>query len=249
MVKLEAKTGRWLKGIEDDKFVILNILQAIDIDDPKQVEDFQAEDHLSDDDLDALQNITLLADRKIQDYRSIETDIRDGLRREKAGTDEEESTIYWAAVDLKSTFLSPNRFIWLTEALFWTDCMGWTSVCHSFDTWRSADWNDRLVGSIKLLVELIALNNGKPIETIRSSAPFKISPFSFRQTSIFVVSPRILCGNPHKWIPLFSCRSSRAVHTITRQRVGNHLVLSWCNRKRQRCARLFSSLLLLPSAI
>lgn len=78
-----------------DEFASLKALQALDTDDPQQVEDFKTEHHLSDEDLATLQSITLPPDRKIQDYRSTYNDIRDWLRREKAGKEKEESTIDW----------------------------------------------------------------------------------------------------------------------------------------------------------
>jgi type I restriction enzyme R subunit len=78
-----------------DEFASLKALQSLDTNDPQQVEDFKAENHLSNEDLTALQNITLPADRKIQDYRSTYNDIRDWLRREKAGKEKGESTIDW----------------------------------------------------------------------------------------------------------------------------------------------------------
>jgi len=81
-----------------DEFASLKALQSIDMDSPEQVEDFKAEHHLSDDDLATLQSITLPADRKIQDYRSTYNDIRDWLRREKAGSENEQSKIDWTDV-------------------------------------------------------------------------------------------------------------------------------------------------------
>ena len=78
-----------------DEFASLKALQDLDTEDSQQVEDFKAEHHLSDEDLATLQSIKLPADRKIQDYRSTYNDIRDWLRREKAGKEKEESTIDW----------------------------------------------------------------------------------------------------------------------------------------------------------
>ena len=59
------------------------------------MDDFKARHYLSDEDLTALQAITLPAERKIQDYRSTYNDVRDWLRREKAGAEKEKSTIDW----------------------------------------------------------------------------------------------------------------------------------------------------------
>ena len=81
-----------------DEFASLKSLQALDTNDPQQIEDFKAEHHLNDEDLATLQSITLPADRKIQDYRSTYNDIRDWLRREKAGDEKEQSTIDWTDV-------------------------------------------------------------------------------------------------------------------------------------------------------
>ena len=81
-----------------DEFASLKALHGLDTTDPQQVEDFQAEHHLSDEDLATLQCITLPADRKIQDYRSTYNDIRDWLRRKKAGDEKEQSTIDWTDV-------------------------------------------------------------------------------------------------------------------------------------------------------
>lgn len=78
-----------------DEFASLKALQTLDTEQPQQVEEFKADHHLSDEDLAALQSINLPADRKIQDYRSTYNDIRDWLRREKAGKEKEESSIDW----------------------------------------------------------------------------------------------------------------------------------------------------------
>jgi len=78
-----------------DEFASLKALQSVDMTDPAAVEAFKAKHYLSDDDLAALQAITLPAERKIQDYRSTYNDVRDWLRREKAGAEKEKSTIDW----------------------------------------------------------------------------------------------------------------------------------------------------------
>ncbi len=78
-----------------DEFASLKALQDVDMNDPAAVEAFKAIHYLSDDDLTALQAITLPAERKIQDYRSTYNDVRDWLRREKAGAEKEKSIIDW----------------------------------------------------------------------------------------------------------------------------------------------------------
>lgn len=65
------------------------------MDDPEAVEAFKIQHYLDDDALAAMQSIRLPADRKIQDYKSTYNDIRDWLRKEKAGAQQDESTIDW----------------------------------------------------------------------------------------------------------------------------------------------------------
>ena len=78
-----------------DEFASLKELQTIDTSNPDAVEAFKAQHYLSDDDLAALQNIRIPPERKTQDYRSTYNDIRDWLRREKSGKEEEASNIDW----------------------------------------------------------------------------------------------------------------------------------------------------------
>ncbi len=78
-----------------DEFASLKELQSVDLADPAAVEAFKAKHYLSDDDLTALQAITLPLERKVQDYRSTYNDVREWLRREKAGAEKEKSTIDW----------------------------------------------------------------------------------------------------------------------------------------------------------
>jgi type I restriction enzyme, R subunit len=78
-----------------DEFASLKELQSIDMTDPAAVEAFKAKHYLNDDDLNTLQTITLPTERQIQDYRSTYNDVRDWLRREKAGAEKEKSTIDW----------------------------------------------------------------------------------------------------------------------------------------------------------
>ncbi len=78
-----------------DEFASLKALQNVDINDPAAVEKFKAIHYLSDDDLAALQKITVPSERKIQDYRSTYNDVREWLRRKKSAHDKEASTIDW----------------------------------------------------------------------------------------------------------------------------------------------------------
>ena len=78
-----------------DEFASLKALQTIDMNDAEAVEAFKAQHYLSDEDLAALQSVRLPPERRIQDYKSTYNDIRDWLRREKAGNEQDQSTIDW----------------------------------------------------------------------------------------------------------------------------------------------------------
>ena len=78
-----------------DEFAGLKALQTVDITDTKALEEFKAVHYLSDEDIAAMQGIKVPADRTIQDYRSTYNDIRDWLRREKGGKENEDSAVNW----------------------------------------------------------------------------------------------------------------------------------------------------------
>lgn len=78
-----------------DEFTNLKALQALDVNDPNAMEQFKATHYVSDEDIEAMQEIEMPEDRAIQDYRSTYNDIRDWLRREKAGKDKEKSSVDW----------------------------------------------------------------------------------------------------------------------------------------------------------
>lgn len=78
-----------------DEFTNLKVLQTIDVNDPESIEVFKETHFVTDEDIAAMQNIEVLPERTIQDYRSTYNDIRDWLRREKKGKETEESKIDW----------------------------------------------------------------------------------------------------------------------------------------------------------
>lgn len=78
-----------------DEFTALKELRAIDINDSESIEAFKETHFVTDEDLAAMQEVDILTDRAIQDYRSTYNDIRDWLRRERSGKEAEESTIDW----------------------------------------------------------------------------------------------------------------------------------------------------------
>jgi type I restriction enzyme, R subunit len=78
-----------------DEFAALRALQTVDATDPEALEAFKVKHYLNDEDLAALQAITMPAERKIQDYRSTYNDVRDWLRRERSSAEKEKSKIDW----------------------------------------------------------------------------------------------------------------------------------------------------------
>ncbi len=78
-----------------DEFTNLKALKTIDVNDTDALEVFKETYFVTDKDIAIMQEINLLPERMIQDYRSTYNDIRDWLRREKSGKESEESTIDW----------------------------------------------------------------------------------------------------------------------------------------------------------
>lgn len=78
-----------------DEFTHLKALQAIDINDPQAIEAFKEAYFVTDEDIATMQEIEILPDRTIQDYRSTYNDIRNWLRRERGGKEEEKSKVDW----------------------------------------------------------------------------------------------------------------------------------------------------------
>ena len=78
-----------------DEFNHLKVFQTIDKNDVEAIEEFKNTYFVSDEVIASMQNIELLNERVIQDYKSTYNDIRDWLRREKNGSAAEESKIDW----------------------------------------------------------------------------------------------------------------------------------------------------------
>jgi len=76
-----------------DEFASLRQLQEIDERDEIALAAYKELHQLTDDDVAELKSVQMPTDRKIQDYRSTYNDIRDWLRREKAGKEQVESAI------------------------------------------------------------------------------------------------------------------------------------------------------------
>ncbi len=78
-----------------DEYSHLKALQAVDLNNPNAIEEFKNSYFLTDEDVKEMQQIEVLSDRTIQDYKSTYNDIRDWLRREKEGVVIEKSKIDW----------------------------------------------------------------------------------------------------------------------------------------------------------
>src|SRR5690606_7929846 len=78
-----------------DEFNHLKAFQAIDSSNPEAVEAFKEENFLTDADIRFMEDMEVLPNRIVQDYRSTYNDIRDWIRKEKSGKENEESTLDW----------------------------------------------------------------------------------------------------------------------------------------------------------
>jgi len=103
-----------------DEFTNLRELQAVDLSDSKAVEAFKSMHFVTDEDIAAMQNVEVLPERSIQDYRSTYNDIRDWLRRDKKGKESAESKIDWDDVVFEIDLLKSQEINldYILELLF-----------------------------------------------------------------------------------------------------------------------------------
>ena len=78
-----------------DEFTSLKALQSIDLEDDEAIEVFKSTYYVTDEDIEAMKDVSIPEDRTVQDYRSIYNDIREWLRKERAGREKEELGIDW----------------------------------------------------------------------------------------------------------------------------------------------------------
>lgn len=78
-----------------DEYSALKALQTVDITDPNALEEFKSTHYVTDEDIAVMQEIQVLEERTVQDYRSSYNDIRDWFRREKTGEEKGVSSIDW----------------------------------------------------------------------------------------------------------------------------------------------------------
>ena len=78
-----------------DEFGTLKALQTLDMADEVAVEAFKVAHYVTDEDIQAMQEIEVLQERLVQDYRSTYNDIRDWIRRKKSDDDKDKSGVDW----------------------------------------------------------------------------------------------------------------------------------------------------------
>lgn len=78
-----------------DEYTHLKAMQTIDLGDADAVEAFKNTYFVTDEDIQDMQLVEMLPDRRVQDYKSTYNDIRDWLRKEKESTAAEKSKIDW----------------------------------------------------------------------------------------------------------------------------------------------------------
>jgi type I restriction enzyme R subunit len=92
-----------------DEFTKLKVYQGLDKNDPKALEKFKATYYVTDEEIEVLKETPFIGERTIQDYRSMYNDIREWLRREKAGKEKEESSIDWDDVEFEIDLLKSQE--------------------------------------------------------------------------------------------------------------------------------------------
>jgi type I site-specific deoxyribonuclease, hsdR family len=78
-----------------DEFAALQALQGVNLNDENAVREFKEKFYLSEEDLQEMQSIKVPSVRALQDYRSTYNDIRDWLRKERAGERKEAQKMDW----------------------------------------------------------------------------------------------------------------------------------------------------------
>jgi type I restriction enzyme R subunit len=166
-----------------DEFVSLKALQSVDINDTQALENFKAQHYLSGEDVATLQAIRLPSERKIQDYRSTYNDIRDWLRREKAGNEKDRSITDWDDVVFEVDLLKSQEINldYILELIFEKNKMVKDKVSLVEDVRRviRASLGNR--AKEKLLVDFI---NQTDLDRIRDKASVIDAFFTFAQAEL-----------------------------------------------------------------
>lgn len=81
-----------------DEYTHLKRIKAIDPADLEAIEAYKQANYLTDEQVERMQHLEVLDDRKVQDYRSTYNDIRQWRKKESEGQQPEESKIEWGDV-------------------------------------------------------------------------------------------------------------------------------------------------------
>lgn len=81
-----------------DEFTALKALQEVNASDAEAMMAFREEYYLSEEQLERLQTLSVIPERRLQDYRSSYNDIREWLRKEREGEKAQASTVDWSDV-------------------------------------------------------------------------------------------------------------------------------------------------------
>lgn len=78
-----------------DEFTSLKALQNIDVNDEKALEEFKDKYYLDDNNIEDMKSLVVPSERLVQDYKSTYNDIREWQRQQRAGKEQETSSIDW----------------------------------------------------------------------------------------------------------------------------------------------------------
>jgi len=78
-----------------DEFTSLKVLQSIDVNDKKVLEEFRGKYYLDDNNIEDMISLPVPSNRLIQDYKSTYNDIREWQRQQRVGKEEESSSVDW----------------------------------------------------------------------------------------------------------------------------------------------------------
>lgn len=92
-----------------DEFEYLKEFQKIDKTDKDAIEAFKSTHFLTDEDIEFMQDIDVLKERSVQDYRSTYNDIREWIRKERKGKENDDSNIDWDDVVFEVDLLNTQE--------------------------------------------------------------------------------------------------------------------------------------------
>ncbi|CUX62679.1 Type I restriction enzyme EcoR124II R protein [Clostridium sp. C105KSO15] len=163
-----------------DEFSSLKALQWLDMNDQKAVEEFKETYYVTDEDIDLMKETPMPEERVIQDYRSTYNDIRDWLRKEKAGKDKDESTIDWDDIVFEVELLKSQEINldYILELIFEKNKKAQDKACLVEDVRRLIRSSAGNRAKESLVVDFI---NQTDLDKIKDKAGIIDAFFSFAQ--------------------------------------------------------------------